>query len=443
MFDYLFAQKVAKQEIIFSEADKYIPLIWSEHCVECSAPLCYKSCKQYEARKDGNCVRISGGISAAKIDGVVCTRVNFRKWAKIESPVFFKELKKKKYKHIIFLIGLADRCIRAISQHLPRNLGRFLTDAEYSLRRKLLKAFGDGELCRDFFLILKIKSSDSGNINLEIKTPKSFLFRTLISLDGAENEYVIPVSLNQIVNEALISLYPEDVEKPFLMNIEYLELTTSVNNNPKTENNSNKKVKCVIWDLDNTVWDGILVESSEIKLRQEIVDIIKDLDAKGIVNSISSKNNEETAVAKLKEFAIDEYFVFKHINWSPKSVNVQSIIKGMNIAPDTIVFVDDNIFEREEVKSKNPDVTVVDVKDIARYVKCDRFDVTVTEVNILVQEYRCSGGTETANPAAGNRCSETGIPHLVTSYLCEFTRLKLDLIHILPAWTCNYLGLSG
>lgn len=65
------------------------------------------------------------------------------------------------------------------------------------------------------------------------------------------------------------------------------------------------------------------------------------------------------------------------------------------------------------------------------------------EVNILVQEYRCSGGTETANPAAGNRCSETGIPHLVTSYLCEFTRLKLDLIHILPAWTCNYLGLSG
>ena len=64
-------------------------------------------------------------------------------------------------------------------------------------------------------------------------------------------------------------------------------------------------------------------------------------------------------------------------------------------------------------------------------------------LNILVRAYRCSGGTETANPAVGNRCSEAAIPHLVTSYLCEFTRLKLDLIHILPAWTCNYLGLSG
>jgi hypothetical protein len=74
-----------------------------------------------------------------------------------------------------------------------------------------------------------------------------------------------------------------------------------------------------------------------------------------------------------------------------------------------------------------------------------KFDILngLEVMNILVQEYRCSGGTETANPAAGNRCSETGIPHLVTSYLCEFTRLKLDLIHILPAWTCNYLGLSG
>ena len=38
-------------------------------------------------------------------------------------------------------------------------------------------------------------------------------------------------------------------------------------------------------------------------------------------------------------------------------------------------------------------------------------------VNILVREYRCSGGTDTANPAAGNRCSGTEIPHLIDCYL--------------------------
>lgn len=43
--------------------------------------------------------------------------------------------------------------------------------------------------------------------------------------------------------------------------------------------------------------------------------------------------------------------------------------------------------------------------------------VHLTFLNILVRQYRCSRGTETANPAVGNRCSEAAIPHLVTSYL--------------------------
>ena len=63
-------------------------------------------------------------------------------------------------------------------------------------------------------------------------------------------------------------------------------------------------------------------------------------------------------------------------------------------------------------------------------------------MNILVREYRCSGGTDTANPAAGNRCSGTGIPHLMI-VACEFTRLRLDLIHIPPAWICSSPDPSG
>ena len=45
------------------------------------------------------------------------------------------------------------------------------------------------------------------------------------------------------------------------------------------------------------------------------------------------------------------------------------------------------------------------------------FGIWKYKVNILVWEYRCSGGTDTANPAAGNRCSGTGIPHLIDCYL--------------------------
>ena len=47
----------------------------------------------------------------------------------------------------------------------------------------------------------------------------------------------------------------------------------------------------------------------------------------------------------------------------------------------------------------------------------DEFIKEPTKVNILVREYRCSGGTDTANPAPGNRCSRTEIPHLIVCYL--------------------------
>jgi len=43
--------------------------------------------------------------------------------------------------------------------------------------------------------------------------------------------------------------------------------------------------------------------------------------------------------------------------------------------------------------------------------------IMMSQLNILVREYRCSGGTDTANPAAGNRCSGTGIPHLLNCLL--------------------------
>ena len=54
---------------------------------------------------------------------------------------------------------------------------------------------------------------------------------------------------------------------------------------------SEQKIKCVVWDLDNTIWDGILIEGKEVKLMQEAVDVIKELDRRGILQSISSKKN--------------------------------------------------------------------------------------------------------------------------------------------------------
>src|SRR5215472_782581 len=88
----------------------------------------------------------------------------------------------------------------------------------------------------------------------------------------------------------------------------------------KSEEEKKKRaIKVVVWDLDNTLWDGVLLEDQAVTLRSGVIDVIKELDRRGILQSISSMNDHNTAMAKLEEFGIAEYFIYPQINWSAKS----------------------------------------------------------------------------------------------------------------------------
>ncbi|BCJ96186.1 hypothetical protein acsn021_37550 [Anaerocolumna cellulosilytica] len=122
----------------------------------------------------------------------------------------------------------------------------------------------------------------------------------------------------------------------------------------------NKEIKCIIWDLDNTLWDGILLENNNVSLKPGIIEIIKQLDKRGILQSIASRNNYDDAMRKLFEFSLAEYFLFPEINWNAKSVSISNIQKNINIGIDSMVFIDDQLFEREEVKYVHPEITCID-----------------------------------------------------------------------------------
>ena len=81
-----------------------------------------------------------------------------------------------------------------------------------------------------------------------------------------------------------------------------------------------KGIKCVIWDLDHTIWNGILLESEDVRLKPNIEEVIQILDSRGILHSIASKNSRDDAMGKLKEFGLDEYFLYPEITWSAKSL---------------------------------------------------------------------------------------------------------------------------
>ncbi len=147
------------------------------------------------------------------------------------------------------------------------------------------------------------------------------------------------------------------------------------------EDDNLKDIKCVVWDLDNTLWDGVLLEGDEICLKPGIEEILKILDSRGILLSIASKNNYEDAMACLTKFGLNQYFLCPQIGWNPKSISIASIQKSLNIGKDTILFIDDQAFERDEVKSVHPEVTLVDALDYGTLISMERLNPKVITVD--------------------------------------------------------------
>jgi len=85
-------------------------------------------------------------------------------------------------------------------------------------------------------------------------------------------------------------------------------------------------VKLVIWDLDDTFWSGTLAEGETTPIERNL-EIVKTLTDRGIIQSICSKNDRETALARLAEMGVDEYFVFPRISFDPKGMAIAQLIE--------------------------------------------------------------------------------------------------------------------
>ncbi len=134
---------------------------------------------------------------------------------------------------------------------------------------------------------------------------------------------------------------------------------------------TNKKVKCLVWDLDETLWEGTLLESPEVKLKEGVSEVIRELDRRGILLSIASKNDYGDAMKKLEEFGLDQYFIYPQIGWSDKTQSVEAIAKAINIGIDTFAFIDDQPFEREAVGFAHPEVLLIDAADYGKLTEMD------------------------------------------------------------------------
>ena len=138
-----------------------------------------------------------------------------------------------------------------------------------------------------------------------------------------------------------------------------------------------KSYKALVTDLDNTLWGGVIGddgvsgiklgdETPEGRIYQDIQTYILNLKKRGIFIATASKNEFENAAEgfdKSSSILTLNDFVKHEINWGPKSISIKKISKFLNIGIDSLVFIDDNPTEREEVRKACPEVLVPEVSD--------------------------------------------------------------------------------
>jgi len=128
------------------------------------------------------------------------------------------------------------------------------------------------------------------------------------------------------------------------------------------------KIKLIIWDLDETFWNGTLSEGS-VNIPEENRQLIVRLTDIGIVNAICSKNDWELVRKELEKQGMLQYFVFPSVNWQPKGNRVKELIHNMQLRPANVLFLDDNPSNREEVRYFCPEIMVDGPEVIAQLLK--------------------------------------------------------------------------
>jgi FkbH-like protein len=132
-------------------------------------------------------------------------------------------------------------------------------------------------------------------------------------------------------------------------------------------------IKCLVWDLDETLWSGILLEGGGRELRPGVRETVLELDRRGILQSLASRNDRELALARLEELGLAEYFLYPQINFGVKSDSLKAVAAKLNLGLDGFAFIDDQEFERAEVAAVCPQTLILGAADVPRLLDMERF----------------------------------------------------------------------
>jgi HAD superfamily phosphatase (TIGR01681 family) len=305
---------------------EHTELRWSEHCVECAAPACYEACDLFLPSSESGCRRFLHGIRRTE------RYATLRDWS-----------------HEIVFLPWGN--LRAV-------IGRPLA----AFDGFLLQVHNPGP--EAVTAVVDFRGAPGPNrrrLMWQERFPpgNSQFFYPLDRLDAAIGN----AGLKEVAIAVDSTAPATTVIFPFAEFVGWREWA------PDALDAS--RVKCVAVDLDNTLWQGTLVEDGPegLSLDQTMLNQLALLRDRGIVTSIVSKNDAEEAGGVLQRLGVRDQFVFPEIDWRAKSQSVARLAQSLGVDIDSIVLVDDSPYERAEVKAAQPEVQVLKPNELGFLVR--------------------------------------------------------------------------
>jgi FkbH-like protein len=354
-------------------------IVWGEHCSECAYPVCYASCAFYDPRPDLHCRRFVAGIEAA---GEGLMRIRFRKWGKLEghgpAPLHgYAEAMRRERRDAAVSRLMAGALPFALSRNAAWRWNTRKGHAGRLHSRFELDAF-----------VIEGWSPDGREHGFTLTflqdRPEPATHQVHFRMAGEMRRLVVPVreiaAAIRLDQPYLVQIEPvgeaEGVEVVFGLTdfvafaaprvAEPEVAPAQLVAQPSAQPLARVLAKVLVWDLDETLWTGTLAEDGPggVAPRPEAVAAIQALDARGVLQSIASKNDMAEGLEALRRHGLADYFLHPEINWGPKSQSIGRIAQRLDLGLDSFVFIDDQPFERAEVAAGQPKVRTLAHTDV-------------------------------------------------------------------------------
>lgn len=425
-------------------------LPWGEHCTECVWPTCYTSCEFYSPREDRKCRRFVDGMVrldfSAGSDGYLL-KIRFKRWGKLWAAGNI---------HLLDLESVRkrerwDQRIGNALYHitLPAPLKQRVLWQRGAYKRDHAKNKKPSAALPDLFLV-ECYNPNAYEISVTLvmrpfETGSPLVFQQLLVMKPGFNRIEIPFSkITAFVDLSRpfhVELAPNDISDGTALYFGIMDFVKV-----SEVRSAANPVKCVVWDLDGTMWDGTLVEdgAEKLALKSGMREVVQELDRRGILQSVASKNHFEESMAVLKKFGLDQYFLYPQISWEqPKSSSISTIAKELNIGLDAVLFVDDSEFELAQVRWGCPGVRTLSANKYASLLEMKECDLPVTaESSQRRSMYRQEAVRRTAAQTFSGDYFEFLRDCQLSAIIEPLTPANLERVHELTQRT-NQMNFSG